>query len=47
VNYSGHFLVVITNGRSANAGGAGVNAPARFSKHCFVSGQGVQGGSPC
>ena len=43
VNSSGHFLVVITNGWSANAGGA----PAGFSKHCSVSGHGVRVRSPC
>ena len=44
VNSCGHFLMVITNG--ATAVGEVCKAPARFSEHCTVSGQGVRGRSP-
>ena len=53
VNSSRHFWMVITNstntvGQPTTQGvqGRGEN-PARFSEHCSVSGQGVQGRSPC
>ena len=41
VNSRGHFLVVITNGWSANATGCRGKAPARFSEHCSVLGLGL------
>ena len=45
VNSSGHFLMAPM--QWCQCRGCGGEAPARFSEHCTVSGQGVQGQSPC